>query len=206
MARPANADAAETRQRLLDAALRLFARDGFHGASTRELAALAGVNVATLNYYYRSKLGLYDACVDEVYRRLAQRGAAMLDGVDIGDLEALLDRAYAAARAERDGVRVLVRQILDHGRLTARTEARHFLPELDKLARVAARLFGCTPARARSAAVALSYLVSRYVIQDDGSLMAAFAVREPAHAHQRVVATLAATARALLGPESKDRN
>lgn len=199
MARPAHANADETRRRLVAAAIPLFAAHGFHGASTRELAAAARVNVATLNHYYESKQGLFDAAVDEVYRRLRARAATVLAAAPPGDLDALLARLYHAARAERDGVRLLVRQVLDHGRLTARTEAEHFLPESRAIARQAAALFGVPPAQALAAAVAVSYLVSRYVVQDDASLAVAFGVRSARRAHACAVATLTTTARALLG-------
>src|SRR5699024_965607 len=50
-----------TRQRLLDAALRLFGRDGFDAVSTRALAAAADVNQAAIPYHFDSKEGLYCA-------------------------------------------------------------------------------------------------------------------------------------------------
>ncbi|MDB4969460.1 MAG: transcriptional regulator, TetR family [Myxococcales bacterium] len=204
MARPANANADDTRRRVVDAAIPLFAAHGFHGASTRELAAAARVNVATLSHYYESKQGLFDAAVDEVYRRLGARGAEVLVGSSPADLDTLLARLYVVARAERDGVRLLVRQVLDHGRLTPRTESKHFVPELRQLARQTSLLLGVSVERARSAAVAVSYLLSRYVIQDDDSLTVAFGVRSVKEAHARAIATLTATAHALLGARAKE--
>lgn len=56
----------ETRLRLLDAALELFARDGFEGTSTRALADKAGANLPAIQYYFGSKEGLYRAVVDEI--------------------------------------------------------------------------------------------------------------------------------------------
>ncbi len=204
MARPVNANADETRGRILHAAIGLFAGHGFHGASTRELAALANVNVATISYYFGGKQGLYEATVDEVYRRLADRTQAALASASLNDVGALIGGLYAAARSERDGVRVLVREVLDHGRLTPHTEAKHFLPGVGKLSELAAGALGCSPAHALTGIVALGYLLSRYVIQDDASLKAALGARTAKEAHQRVVATLVATARALLSPSKKD--
>ena len=200
MARPANANPDETRRRCVQSAIALFARDGFHGASTRDLAAGGSVNVATITYYFGGKQGLYGAAVDEVYGRLNARVGDAFQGAAVDDLEQLAGRVYQAARAERDGVRLLVREVLDGGRLRPETEAKHFLPSLGAVAGLAASTLGCAPAQARAAIVALGYLVSRYVIQDDASLKIAYGVRSSAEAHAQVVATLATTARALFTP------
>src|SRR5262245_11976613 len=44
-----------TRRRILDAARRLFARDGFDGAATRDLAREAGIATGTLFNYFPTK-------------------------------------------------------------------------------------------------------------------------------------------------------
>ena len=56
---------ADTRERLLAAAERLFAADGYAKVSVRAIAAAAGVNWSLLGYYFRGKEGL----LFEVYRR-----------------------------------------------------------------------------------------------------------------------------------------
>src|SRR3954469_8477602 len=131
MARPFHANAEETKQRLIAEALPLFARKGFDGTSTRELADAAGCTMGTINHHFGNKQGLYDATVDAVYRRLRERTLdAFGHAVTGNDLYKLVELLYSIARAERDGVRFLVRQVLDHGRLTPHTEAKHFLPEI----------------------------------------------------------------------------
>lgn len=55
-----------TRKALIDAAIKVFARDGFHAASTRELANAANVNLALINYYFKGKQGLYLAAFEEI--------------------------------------------------------------------------------------------------------------------------------------------
>lgn len=52
-------DGIEARNRLLDAALRLFAEKGFAKTSTREIALAAQVNIAAISYYFGDKAGLY---------------------------------------------------------------------------------------------------------------------------------------------------
>jgi AcrR family transcriptional regulator len=51
--------AAETRQRIIETSLRLFAEHGFKGVSVRDISAAAGVNVAAISYHFGSKQGLY---------------------------------------------------------------------------------------------------------------------------------------------------
>ena len=56
-------DAGNTRQLLLHAARRHFARDGYTTATVRDIATEAGVNVALINRYFHSKEGLFEACI-----------------------------------------------------------------------------------------------------------------------------------------------
>lgn len=53
------------RGRLLEAAVRLFAEQGFSKASVRQIAAAARVNVAAISYYFGDKQGLYRAAFTE---------------------------------------------------------------------------------------------------------------------------------------------
>ena len=53
------ADKIDTLQRILDAAERLFAQHGFHGTSTRQIAAEAGISIQTLHYHCENKPNLY---------------------------------------------------------------------------------------------------------------------------------------------------
>ncbi len=63
--RAPRSDGVEARARLLHAALRLFATKGFANTSTRELATAAGVNIASISYYFGDKAGLYRAAYTE---------------------------------------------------------------------------------------------------------------------------------------------
>lgn len=56
-----NAEA--TAQRILLAAQKVFHEKGYDGATTREIAELAGVNLALINRYFGSKLGLLEKAV-----------------------------------------------------------------------------------------------------------------------------------------------
>lgn len=53
-----------TRQKILDAAEKLFARRGFESTSLRSIIASAGVNLAAIHYHFRSKEGLIRAVIE----------------------------------------------------------------------------------------------------------------------------------------------
>jgi TetR/AcrR family transcriptional regulator len=52
--------------KILKAAETVFARKGFSGASTAEIARLAGVPKPNLHYYFRTKQALYEALLDRI--------------------------------------------------------------------------------------------------------------------------------------------
>jgi AcrR family transcriptional regulator len=64
--RGVRADGAQSRQRLLESATRLFAAQGFAMTSTREIALAAGANIAAISYYFGDKAGLYRATFREM--------------------------------------------------------------------------------------------------------------------------------------------
>lgn len=54
-----------TEQKIKDAASMLFTKNGFAATKTRDIAEAAGINLALLNYYFRSKQKLYDIIMEE---------------------------------------------------------------------------------------------------------------------------------------------
>ena len=68
---------AETRGRILDAALSEFAANGLAGARTEQIAQAAGVNKALLYYYFESKEKLYSAALEMVSARVRDRSMAV---------------------------------------------------------------------------------------------------------------------------------
>jgi len=70
-----------TRERILAAALDLFSERSFEGATTREIAARAGVTQPLLNYHFQSKDALWRAAVDTLFEELTDALAARADGL-----------------------------------------------------------------------------------------------------------------------------
>ena len=53
-----------TKEKLMDAAEKLFARRGFHGTSLRDITSAAGVDLALVNYHFGSKQQLLAAVIE----------------------------------------------------------------------------------------------------------------------------------------------
>ncbi len=88
------AEAQPTKQAVYDTAVRLFARNGFAATGMRELAREAGVNLATVNYFYGSKKGLLKAILEDYFAGVMEVLTASLAGDDGPDVK--LRRAVAA--------------------------------------------------------------------------------------------------------------
>jgi AcrR family transcriptional regulator len=58
-----------TRQRLLEAGLEVFARDGFRGATIERICRKAGANIAAAHYHFGDKQRLYQAVFEHAERR-----------------------------------------------------------------------------------------------------------------------------------------
>lgn len=56
----------DTRRRILEAALHLFAAHGYEGTSTRQIAEDAVVNLPAIQYYFGNKEGLYRAIIHDI--------------------------------------------------------------------------------------------------------------------------------------------
>jgi AcrR family transcriptional regulator len=113
----------DARNRLLDAAEKLFCKKGFHAVSVRELTTAAGCNLAAINYYFGGKEKLYT----EMFRRQFQM---MIEG-HLGTLDRLMNepnlslekvlkavieppiRGTVANETKGQVLRLLVREVLD---------------------------------------------------------------------------------------------
>jgi AcrR family transcriptional regulator len=71
----------DTRRRILETALDLFAAQGYEGASTRQIAEGAGVNLPAIQYYFGNKEGLYRAIIDDITANTDRHMAALTERV-----------------------------------------------------------------------------------------------------------------------------
>ena len=73
----------DTRQRLIEAALKIFGDAGFEGASTRMLADAAGANLAAIPYHFGSKEGLYRAAAEFVVENCGREILPTVDRINL---------------------------------------------------------------------------------------------------------------------------
>ncbi|WP_249138553.1 TetR/AcrR family transcriptional regulator [Phycicoccus avicenniae] len=107
----------ETRDRLYAAAVEAFATKGFHGTTTRDIAAAAGMSPAALYVHHRSK--------EEILYRISRRGHETTLGI--------VRSARATPGDQVDRLRAVVREFVTyHAR--AHTSARIVNYELAALA------------------------------------------------------------------------
>jgi len=93
--------AAERRDQVLAVARQLFARQGFRGTTTRQIADQAQVNEAILFRHFRSKEALYWAVLDDLSRQRNSRGNLQaLIAERIGSSKPNADEEFFAAIAE----------------------------------------------------------------------------------------------------------
>jgi AcrR family transcriptional regulator len=69
-ARPS--DDRPTEEKIKEAARKLFTQKGFAATRTRDIAEEAGINLALLNYYFRSKQKLFDLIMMENFQHFLQ--------------------------------------------------------------------------------------------------------------------------------------
>lgn len=93
------------RDRILDAAERLFARRGFYGVSIRDITAAAGVDVALASYHFGRKLELFAAVLE--------RRAAVLNELRLERLEECRRRAAPKAPSVEDIVDAFTHPLLE---------------------------------------------------------------------------------------------
>jgi AcrR family transcriptional regulator len=140
-ATPPIAEAASTRDAILDAGERRFAEHGFAGASVREIASDVGLrNQASLYHYFRSKEALYEAVIDRAVDALVH----LWQPADLSAraTEDDLDRVFDYLIAHPHVARLIERAGIDEDHFVRGASARLLRPlyeaGLNVLARAAA--------------------------------------------------------------------
>ncbi len=150
--RASRSDGAESRERILYAALRLFAEHGFAKTSTREIAKAAGVNIAAISYYFGDKAGLYSATFNEPMGGSAGDLVQLFGAPGLDTAEAL--RLYMVAYVEplkhgeivRQCMRLHMREMVEPTSQWTEEVERDIRGPHEALVRILARHLGITKA------------------------------------------------------------
>ncbi len=114
----------ERRRQILEAAVRAFARKGFHGCRVSDVAREAGVAYGLVYHYYGSK----DALLDSIFRETWGAMLATVKSVEELDAPAreqvrkVTEIVLRTWRRDRDLVRVLVREVTRSNQLERETD------------------------------------------------------------------------------------
>jgi AcrR family transcriptional regulator len=93
----------DTKTKILDAAEKLFAREGFHATSLRMLTSEAEVNLAAVNYHFGSK--------EELIKAVIERRLLPLNKLRIQKLQEI--KVQAEHEGRRPGVREVVKAFIE---------------------------------------------------------------------------------------------
>jgi len=126
------------RRQLLDAAVRVFARKGFHTARVGDVAEEAGVSHGLLYHYFESKDELLQAIFVATWTELLESLAAVEDSGEpareqLRQVAAILLRSW---RRQPDVVRVIVQEIGRGGELGSRSaDLRAVVDSIERIIR-----------------------------------------------------------------------
>jgi AcrR family transcriptional regulator len=116
--RTARADGDATRSAILDIAGQVFAERGYADATSKEICTRAGVNMASVNYHFGSRGGLYEAVLVEAHNHLLRLEEMQAMAAGAGDprekLRTILNRIVEHVTGPRAhwGSKVVVRELL----------------------------------------------------------------------------------------------
>jgi AcrR family transcriptional regulator len=109
VARRAPADA-NTRDRLLDAAMDVFARRGYHGTTVDDIVASSGTSKGAFYHYFPSKQGIFIELLERLADMVEAAVEAAIDQEQgaLAKVEAALRVVLEVASAQRDLARILL--------------------------------------------------------------------------------------------------
>jgi len=81
-----NENGLDTKERILNTAISLFARKGYKGTSVRDIARETGINISMISYYFQGKQGILNDILQNVvddFNELIGEGPVLEDNVEL---------------------------------------------------------------------------------------------------------------------------
>lgn len=123
------AQLARSQERMIEAAVRLFARSGFNGVTTKEIARAAKVSEGNIFRYFPTKRGLYAAALESELRRLRIQAESLARIANEPDanaaLRALFELIIEMVSTNPNAVRLLQFSVLEFGDVMSPVYRRH---------------------------------------------------------------------------------
>jgi TetR/AcrR family transcriptional regulator len=131
----------KTRAVILATAERIFAETGLAGARTDLIAKTAGVNKALLYYYFKSKEDLYEAVVEDHFRRFNAQALALLgsSGPARNVLLQYVSLHFDFITAHRQSAPLFQQFMMAGGKRTERLIRKYFKPRSDAVRKLLER-------------------------------------------------------------------
>jgi len=134
------ASGSERRRQIIDAAATIFSQKGFSGATTKEIAAKAGINEALIFRHFGGKDALHDAVVEDRFEDIGntELRSELRQAAERKDDEAVFRTAatilFHRYQSERDVLRILIYGILEQRKFVVERFENELKPLNDLLA------------------------------------------------------------------------
>lgn len=144
-------DGAATRALLLDTAGQVFAERGYADATSKEICERAGTPMASVNYHFGSREGLYEEVLIEAHRQIVSVEELEEMTRAIGDprekLRALLQHMLGPSSREGSpwGFRVVLREVMSPGPLAPALVEKAVKPKAKLLLGLIAQVLALPP-------------------------------------------------------------
>jgi AcrR family transcriptional regulator len=136
--RQKTAAGAETKERLLNVAERLFAEKGFYGAGLREIGGEVGISNASLLYHFPSKGQLYVAVLDRIAKRIDNvvEKVEGTKGDHVDKFKALYQFYFDEVQSNPNHARIIMREMMDNLDRVNNIERWHLTDPMRRLSNV----------------------------------------------------------------------
>jgi AcrR family transcriptional regulator len=148
-----------TRERLLRAAMEVFAEHGYDAATIREICRRADANVAAVHYHFGDKHKLYEAIYSTLFETLRERRSAFLPPEAPAEqrlrvyIKALFEEIFCCGDDSDRQVQLSTIYLSEMARPTEvldRVVADHLEPDARELYRIVAELIDAQPTDERT--------------------------------------------------------
>lgn len=93
----------DSRSKILNASAQLFVKNGFDGTSVRQIAREAGVNIAMISYYFKSKEGVLVDLINQTSNNMQEKTKHIKDlDLELRERISLLFRTYVDHFVDHD--------------------------------------------------------------------------------------------------------